>query len=64
MIIPSTWSELGGGVFGDIGSLSYRAYLTTGLDAASFNSEEGIREGRQGGGEAIAEDFAAVGRLD
>jgi hypothetical protein len=64
VIIPSTWSELVGGVFGDDGSFSYRAYLKTGLDAASFNSGEGIREGRQGGGEAIAEDFAAVGRLD
>ena len=63
-IIPTTWSELGGGVFGDVGPVSYRAYIVTGLDAAFFNGEEGIREGRQGGGEAKAEDFAIVGRAD
>lgn len=63
-VIPSTWSELGGGVFGDVGSVSYRAYLTTGLDAAGFGPEESIREGRQAGGEAKAEDWAAVGRVD
>ncbi|MDQ3283016.1 MAG: hypothetical protein M3Q69_16570 [Acidobacteriota bacterium] len=64
VIIPTTWSELGGGVFGDVGRTSYRAYLVTGLDAAGFGGEEGIREGRQGGGEALAEDWAAVGRVD
>ncbi len=63
-IIPSTWSELGGGVFGDVGNLSYRAYLTTGFDAAGFDAEKGLREGRQAGGEAKAENLAAVGRLD
>ncbi len=63
-IIPTTWMELGGGVFGDVGPISYRAYVVTGLDATSFNAEEGIREGRQAGGEAKAEDFAVVGRLD
>jgi hypothetical protein len=36
----------------------------TGLNSASFSGEEGIREGRQAGSEAIAEDLAAVGRLD
>lgn len=63
-ILPTTWSELGGGVFGDIGPVSYRAYLTTGLDAAGFGAEEGLREGRQGGGKAKAEDWAAVARVD
>lgn len=63
-VIPTTWSELGGGVFGDVGSISYRAYLTTGLDASGFGAEESIREGRQAGGEAKAEDWAAVGRVD
>jgi outer membrane murein-binding lipoprotein Lpp len=64
LVIPATWSELGGGVFGDSGRWSYRAYLMTGLRGAAFTSEEGLREGRQGGGNAIAEDFAAVGRAD
>jgi len=63
-IIPTTWSDLGVGAFGDIGTISYRGYLVTGLNAAGFNSEEGIREGRQAGGEAAAEDWAAVMRVD
>jgi hypothetical protein len=63
-IIPTTWSDLGAGVFGDIGQFSYRGYLVTGLNAAGFNSEEPIREGRQAGGEATAEDWAAVARAD
>jgi hypothetical protein len=63
-IIPSTWSDLGAGVFGDVGHTSYRAYVVTGLNSAGFGPEEGVREGRQAGGEATAEDWAAVGRLD
>src|SRR5207244_4695618 len=63
-VIPATWSELGAGVFGDSGRWSYRAYLMTGLRGEEFNGEEGLREGRQGGGNAIAEDFAVVARAD
>lgn len=63
-IIPTTWMELGAGVFGEVGRTSYRGFLVTGLDSAGFGSEEGIREGRQAGGEAKAEDWAAVGRVD
>jgi len=51
-------------VFGDAGRVSYRAYVMTGLDAARFGAEQGIREGRQAGGEALAEDLAFVGRAD
>ncbi len=63
-IIPSTWREIGAGVFGDIGPFSYRSYVTSSLNAAGFSSEEGIREGRQHGSEAVAEDFGWTGRLD
>ena len=63
-IIPSTWSDLGAGIFGDVGRTSYRAYVVTGLDAHGFGAEKGIREGRQAGGEAIAEDLAFVARAD
>jgi hypothetical protein len=63
-IIPSTWSDLGGGIFGEVGRTSYRAYIVTGLDSQFFGPEEGIREGRQAGGEAIAEDLAFVARAD
>jgi len=62
-IIPSTWSEMGLGAFGSVGSLSYRAYVMNGLDASGFEAD-GLREGRQGGSEAAAESFAGVARLD
>jgi len=51
-------------VFGDVRNVSYRAYLVTGLNSAHFGSDEGIRGGRQAGAEALAEDFAVVGRAD
>ena len=62
-LIPSTWSEIGAGIFGDLGPITYRTYLSTSLDASAFTAE-GIREGRQGGSEAVAEDFGCSGRLD
>jgi hypothetical protein len=64
VIIPATWADLGVGMFGDAGRVSYRAFVVTGLDSGHFDAEQGIREGRQGGGEAAAEDFAVVGRAD
>jgi hypothetical protein len=62
-IIPSTWRENGVGVFGDLGSVSYRAYFVNGFDAMGFTAE-GLRGGRQKGGDALAEDFAGVARAD
>ncbi len=64
VILPATWRENGVGVFGKFGEQAeYRAYVVTGFDAAGF-SAEGIRGGRQEGGESIAENLAFVGRLD
>ncbi len=63
-IIPSTWSELGAGLFGQLTpELSYTTYVTTGLDATGFTGK-GIRDGRQLGSEAHAESFGYVARLD
>ncbi|MFL6248820.1 MAG: hypothetical protein ACJ74H_22550 [Thermoanaerobaculia bacterium] len=62
-IIPTTWSEIGAGVFGDVGRVSYRAYVTTALASTGF-SATGIRSGRQMGSQAKAEDLAFVGRVD
>lgn len=62
-IIPSTWRENGVGVFGAAGDFNYRAYLVTGLRAEGFGAT-GLREGTQFGSEAIAQDFAGVGRVD
>lgn len=63
LIIPATWADIGAGVFGDAGRVSYRAFVVTGLNSEEFGAA-GIREGRQGGGEAAANDFAIVGRAD
>jgi hypothetical protein len=62
-IIPSTWRENGLGFFGAAGQVSYRAYLINGFDATGFGAS-GLRDGRQNGAEAKAQNFGAVGRLD
>jgi hypothetical protein len=63
-IIPSTWRELGAGVFGRLGEWGqYRTYVTTGLNARGLRPT-GIRDARQNGNRALAEDLAFVGRLD
>jgi hypothetical protein len=63
-IIPTTWRELGAGVFGDAGPITYRAYVVNGLDSSGIEAEEPLHEARQGGSQASAEDFAVTGRLD
>ena len=62
-IIPTTWRELGVGVFGDVGPLTYRTYVVNGFDATGF-SAGGLRGGRQKGSQAKAEDVAVVSRLE
>ena len=62
-IIPSTWREVGTGVFGARGNVNYRAYLLTGFDATGFGAS-GIRDGRQNGAEANGINFGVVGRVD
>jgi hypothetical protein len=63
-ILPTTWRELGAGVYGEAGPVSYAGYLVNGLNAAGYSAEEGIREGRQEGSEARARNWAVTGRLD
>ena len=70
-IIPSTWREIGVGLFGAAGGFSYRGYAVAGLDAVSGGSSnaegfsaDGLRGGRQKGSKAVAENFAGVARLD
>jgi hypothetical protein len=62
-LIPTTWRELGAGLYGGSGPFSYRLYAVNGLNSAGY-SAEGIREGSQEGSEAAAENWAATGRLD
>ena len=63
-IIPTTWREMGVGLFGAITpNLTYTAYVVNGLNAEGFTSD-GIREGRGGGSNAKAENFGYVARMD
>lgn len=63
-VIPTTWREMGAGLFGKIGEWGeYRAYVTTGLNARGLRPN-GIRDARQSGNRAFAEDVAFVGRVD
>src|SRR6476646_11718383 len=53
VIVPTTWFETGAGVHGEIGTgFRYRAYVMAPLNALEFSADEGVREGRQKGGEA------------
>jgi hypothetical protein len=64
VLIPATWSEGGIGIFGAlIPGLEYRAYAMNSLNAKGFESGS-IREARQKGNDAIANDFAGTVRLD
>ena len=62
-IIPTTWREMGAGVFGETGQLSWRAYLVNSIRGDRFTSG-GVRGGRQKGANALIEDIALTGRLD
>ncbi|HUQ86786.1 MAG TPA: hypothetical protein VM096_04450 [Vicinamibacterales bacterium] len=65
VIVPTTWRDVGAGVFGDLGrGFSFKAYVVPGLDAMGFSADEGIAEGRQQGGHANASDPAMTGRLE
>ncbi len=64
VILPSTWNENGAGIWGNIADrIEYRAYAINGFDGQEFTSS-GLRAGRQGGAEALANDFAFVARVD
>lgn len=63
-IIPSTWRENGIGLFGTVGTVSYRAYLVNGMDASGWGGTGGLRGGRQKGAKAKADDFGGVLRAD
>jgi hypothetical protein len=65
VIVPTTWFETGAGVHGEIGTgFRYRAYVMAPLNALEFSADEGVREGRQKGGEANVRRPAFTGRLE
>lgn len=64
LIIPTTWREIGVGLFGAITpNLTYTAYVVNGLNAEGFTSD-GIREGRGGGSQALAQNFGYVAQMN
>ena len=65
VIIPSTWFDVGAGVFGDLGKgLSYRFYGMAPLDATGFTAEEGLRGGRQKCSRSFLEYWAQAVRFE
>ena len=65
VIVPTTWFETGVGVHGEVGSgWRYRGFVTAPLNAANFDAEDGIAEGKQKGSEANAGRIATTGRLE
>ena len=65
VIIPTTWFDVGAGLYGDLGhGFRYRAYAMAPLDATKFSAEEGIRGAAQHGSEAQVRNVAVTGRLE
>jgi len=65
VIVPTTWFEVGAGVFGELGKgWRYRAYVMSPLNAREFTAEEGIREGIQKGSDTNIGRPAVTGRLE
>jgi len=63
-VIPTTWREGGAGFFGTIApGLEYRAYVMNSLNAKGFASNN-IRDARQKGNRALADDFSGTVRFD
>lgn len=70
-IIPTTWREIGAGVFGSVGNIDYKAYLLNGADADGLKPSSGFRGARKKGGadssgnsKDNASTAAVVGRVD
>jgi hypothetical protein len=65
LVIPTTWRELGAGIFGDLGpGLRYQADLVSGLDGSGFSAQAPLWEGRGNGSTASVHDVAVVGRVE
>jgi hypothetical protein len=64
-VIPTTWRGNGAGVFGEVaGGLTYRGYITEGLNGRMFTAARPLRGGRQGGSRSRAVKPGFSGRLD
>lgn len=69
-IIPSTWREIGAGVFGQLGNFDYNLYVMNGGDADDISASSGFRGARKKGGNGSNDDKknaatgVVTGRLD
>ena len=66
LVIPSTWRELGIGIYGQIPSvpgLNYSAALMNGLNSGGFKQGTGIADGKYEGSNASASNLAVTGAL-
>jgi hypothetical protein len=64
-IIPTTWFDVGAGVFGDFGKgWRYRAYVMPPLNAAEFSAGEGLADSSQQGSRSIVRHWAGTGRVE
>jgi hypothetical protein len=64
-IIPTTWFDVGAGVFGELGrGWRYRAYAMAPLDATQFSAGEGLEDSSQQGSRSRVRHWAGTGRLE
>jgi len=66
LLIPSTWRELGVGLYGQISAmpgLNYSIALINGLNSAGFKQGTGLKDGRFEGSMATASNIAFTGSL-
>lgn len=66
LVIPSTWRELGVGIYGPLSAipgLNYSFSVLNGLNSAGFKQGTGIRDGRFEGNMATASNIAITGSL-
>ncbi len=66
LVIPSTWREIGAGIYGGIPAvpgLNYSFSVTNGLNSSKFGNGSGIRGGRQLGSAASGMGLAVSGSL-
>ena len=67
-IIPTTWREVGAGIFGGFseyvpGELTYKAYVMDSFDSRGFTASSN-RDARQNGNRALANNVAFVSRIE
>lgn len=63
-IVPTTWFGNGAAVYGRVEEFSYKVVVMEGLDGSAFSAANGIRDGRQKGYKANAQELLYNGRID